>query len=167
MGDSLPRVVWGERFVPGSGIMPVLALIGFLSALLSVTGPLFWGVGRPGIDRSMQGIRLVLVYLFGVFLVAQYAEIGLAWSLVVGLAGALALAVPSALGITGGTLSLLARSTVPMLVSGGLLMGCLYLIDQASHPQDLARVVWGGAIGLASLLVVSSLTLGRLRGTLG
>ena len=52
MGDSLPRVVWGDQFVPGSGLMPLLSLIGFLSALLSVTGPLFWGVGSRGPPSS-------------------------------------------------------------------------------------------------------------------
>ena len=167
MGDALPRVVWGEKFVPGSGLMPVLALIGFLSALLAVTGPLFWGVGRPGIDRSMQGIRLLLVYLLGLFLVTQYAETGLAWSLVAGLGGALALAVPCALGITGASLKLLARATLPILVCGALAIAFLYLVDQAIQPRDVVRVVWGGSTALASLLVVSLLTFGRLRGTLG
>ena len=110
---------------------------------------------------------MVLVYLLGLFLVTQYAETGLAWSLVAGLGGALALAVPCALGITGASLKLLARSTLPILVCGALAIAFLYLVDQAIQPRDVVRVVWGGSTALASLLVVSLLTFGRLRGTLG
>lgn len=166
MGDSLPRVVWGDQFVPGSGLMPLLSLIGFLSALLSVTGPLFWGVGRPGIDRSMQCIRVLIVYAAGVLLVSQYAESGLAWSLACGLVGALGLALPSALKITGSSPVRLARATVPMLIVGTSAFIPLFALDLWSGPQDIARVIWGGSIALGCLLFVSALTFGRLRGTL-
>lgn len=165
MGDSLPLVVWGARFVPGSGLMPVLALIGFLSSLLAVTGPLFWGVGRPGIDRMMQVIRVVIVYVSGVLLVSQYAESGLAWSLVLGLAGALMLAIPSALRITHASLPELLRQSIPMVVLGMILLGVLVGLDLAIEPSDPARVVWGGVVVVLTLLVVSSLTFSRFRGS--
>ena len=167
MGDSLPGVVWGTRFIPGSGIMPLLALVGFLSALLSVTGPLFWGVGRPGIDRSMQGIRVCTVYIAGILLVGTYAEYGLAWSLVLGLVGALGLALPSALRITSSSLSLILKASVPMSLVGASMFGILLLVDQTVGPDGLWRVIWGGSTGIACLLTVSLLNLGRIRASLG
>ena len=165
MGDSLPLIVWGARFVPGSGLMPILALIGFLSSLLAVTGPLFWGVGRPAIDRMMQVIRVLIVYICGVLLVSKYAESGLAWSLVLGLIGALLLAIPSALRITGASIPCLLRQSIPMIVIGVILLAVLTVLDRAIETSDLARVVSGGVVLLTTLLVVSLLTFRRFRGS--
>ena len=164
MGDSLPFVVWGSRFVPGSNLMPILALIGFLSSLLAVTGPLFWGVGRPGIDRLMQVIRVVIVYACGILLVSNYAEVGIAWSLVLGLVGALLLAIPSALRITGTSLASLLRETFPMAVIGLVLLTPLIAVDFALAPHGVSRVVWGGVIGAACLLLISGMNFKQLRG---
>ena len=167
MGESLPLVVWGSRFVPGSQLMPILALIGFLSSLLSVTGPLFWGVGRPGIDRAMQVIRVVIVYAFGIWLVADYAEAGIAWALVLGLLGALCLAVPSALRITAASPISLLRRTVPMALAGVVLFAVLSGIDLSLDPQGVGRVVWGAVVGVVSLLLISRINLKHLRGRVG
>ena len=167
MGDSLPFVVWGSRFVPGSNLMPVLALIGFLSSLLAVTGPLFWGVGRPGIDRLMQVIRVVIVYVSGLLLVASYAEVGIAWALVLGLIGALSLAVPSALRITGASLVGLIRETMPMALVGLVLLTLLLGVDFLLGPHGASRVAWGAVFGTVSLLLVSAMNFNHLRGRVG
>ena len=115
----------------------------------------------------MQGVRVCIVYIAGILLVGTFAESGLAWSLVMGLLGALAIALPSALSITSSRPTLILRASIPMTLVGASMLVALLLIDETVGPYGLWRVIWGGSIGIACLLMVSLLNLGRIRASLG
>ena len=148
MGDALPTVVWGERYASSRPLMPILALNGLLSCLLAVTGPLFWGVGRPSIDRLMQGVRVLLLFIVGFLLVGPMESIGVAWALTCGLCAALAVAIPNALAIVGATTGRLAVATAPALLAGVLVTIPLVGIDLTTNLNDVWRVVIGVSLAV-------------------
>ena len=158
MSDALPAVVWGERYASSRPLMPILAINGLLSCLLAVTGPLFWGVGLPSIDRLMQGARVVVLFLVGVFLLGSFGSIGVAWSLTAGLVAALLIAVPKALRIVGGGGRPLVRASLPAAVSGALLGSMLLAVDRIWDLDSPERVL----IGLVSGVTYGSIVALRL-----
>ena len=135
--------------------MPILALNGLLSCLLAVTGPLFWGVGRPSIDRLMQGVRVLLLFIVGFLLVGPMESIGVAWALTCGLCAALTVAIPNALTIVGANAGRLVVATAPALLVGVLVTIPLVVIDLATNITDVWRVVIG-----VSMAVVCGALLG-------
>ena len=147
-GDALPRLVWGSDYVTERPLVPVLALVGFLSAMLAITGPLFWGVGRPGIDRLMQLVRVIVVYGLGVTLALNFGAEGVGWSLAAGLIGALFIGISGALGIVKADLKTLIRSSSPFILAGLSLAVLLYVIDTFFEPEGFERLTWSGTIGL-------------------
>lgn len=153
MGDSLPSTVWGERYASPEPLMPILALNGFLSCILAVTGPLFWGVGRPSIDRLMQGARVIGVFLVGFFLVRSLGIPGVAWGLTSGLLLSLMIAVPKAVRIVDGSVLQLCRSSVPALLLGLAVLFSLLLVDFLLEPSGSERVLVGAIIGICLLFL--------------
>ena len=149
-GDALPQFVWGSKYVTDRPLVPVLALVGFLSAMLAITGPLFWGVGRPGIDRMMQFVRVVLVYALGVPLAIMFGAEGVGWALAFGLLGALSVGISGALRVVGSSVGILLRSSMPFILGTLALYGILGCADVLFSPSGFERLIWSGTI--ASLL---------------
>ncbi len=158
-GDSLPQLVWGATYVTERPLVPVLALVGFLSGMLAITGPLFWGVGRPEMDRMMQLVRLLVVYGFGISLAINYGAEGVGWALALGLMAALSIGVTGALGVVGSTFLALLRKSLPCIVIGSSLCGLLYLVEVMFSPVGVERLVWSGTIGLIWAFVLIGLFL--------
>lgn len=155
-GDALPEFVWGTKYVIEHPLVPVLALVGFLSAMLAITGPLFWGVGRPGMDRLMQLVRFALVYALGVPLAINFGAEGVGWALALGLLGALFIGIPGALGVVHSDLRTLMRSSFPFVVVGFTLYLLLSLVDFVFSPTGFDRLIWSGTIGLALVTIIVS-----------
>ena len=150
-GDALPIFVWGSDYSTNQPLVPVLALVGFLSAVLSITGPLFWGVGKPGMDRMMQLVRVILVYALGVPLAVSFGAFGVGCALAIGLLGALVLGVTGALRLVESDLLTLLRNSIPFLATGLVLILILLLIDQVFSPHGFDRLIWSGSIALSLL----------------
>lgn len=154
MGNALPQIVWGARYASDQPLMSILALCGLLSSLLAVTGPLFWGVGQPSIDRMMQAVRVVILFVCGVALTRAFQSEGLAWSLAIGLLAALLVACPSALKIVGGNYRQIGLASLPGVAAGAVMATPLVLADLVFSPQGWVRiVVAGGVVVLYGLLV--------------
>ncbi len=162
-GDALPVFVWGSEYVTNQPLVPVLAAVGFLSAVLSITGPLFWGVGKPGIDRVMQFVRVILVYASGIPLAIGFGACGVGFALAIGLLGALLVGVSCALRIVKASCLELLRSSAVFLATGLLLYLTLLLVDLACSPIGIQRLVWSGSIGL-TLCVIGAFPLLFTRG---
>ena len=153
-GDALPVLVWGERYGSVQPLMPILALNGLLSCLLAVTGPLFWGVGRPSIDRLMQLVRVCGVFVVGYLMVGAFGSIGVAWGLTAGLLLALCVAIPFALSIVGASFVPLARATIPALLGAILVAVPLLILDVVLEPETSLRVTLAAGVGSVFLLLV-------------
>lgn len=147
-GDALPAIVWGERYASSAPLMPILALNGLLSSLLAVTGPLFWGVGRPSIDRTMQAVRVVAVFALGFLLVGAMGLPGVAWALTAGLLCALLVAVPRALSIVGASPLVLLRASTPAILLAFVTLAPLLVLELALEPVHLTRVLLAGLVGI-------------------
>lgn len=92
LGGALPRSVYGLAYAGNQGVFSTLALGGALAMVLAVTGPLFWGVGLPSYDRSVQAVRAIAVYSIGLWLVPRMGPLGMALSVTAAFVMALALA---------------------------------------------------------------------------
>ena len=147
MGGALPEVVWGSEYVSEQPLMPILALCGLLSSFLAVTGPLFWGVGRPSIDRKMQAARVAVVFILGLLLTLSFQSAGLAWSLAAGLLVALAVACPNALRLVNGRGSQLALATLPGAAGGAIVALPLLVVDFIIEPSGWIRVLTAVGVG--------------------
>lgn len=147
-GEALPKFVWGSDYVTNQPLVPVLALVGFLSAVLSITGPLFWGVGKPGMDRLMQFVRVILVYALGVPLAINFGAFGVGCALAFGLLGALVVGITGALRVVESDLSTLSRNSIPFLATGLVLFLILLLVDFLFLPEGFDRIIWSGSIGV-------------------
>ena len=158
-GDALPLFVWGSDYVTEQPLVPVLSLVGFLSAVLAITGPLFWGVGKPGIDRSMQFVRLILVYAFGAPLAIGFGAFGVGCALATGLFGALLVGISRALRILESDLRELLRSSVSFLATGLVLSLTLLLIEHLWSPKGIDRLLWSGSIGVSLMMIITSFLL--------
>ncbi|MAB29311.1 MAG: hypothetical protein CMJ53_08575 [Planctomycetaceae bacterium] len=154
-GDALPVFVWGSSYTTNQPLVPVLALVGFLSATLSITGPLFWGVGKPGIDRRMQFVRVIIVYALGVPLAVSLGAFGVGCAMAIGLLGALVVGINGALRIVQSDLMTLVRNSIPFLGIGLLLILVLALIDLSFSPQGFDRLMWSGSIALCLLTIAT------------
>ena len=148
-GDALPIFIWGSDYTTNQPLVPVLALVGFLSAVLSITGPLFWGIGKPGMDRQMQFVRVILVYALGIPLAVSFGGFGVGCALAIGLLGALVLGVIGALRLLESDPLTLLRKSIPFLVTGLVLTLILLLIDLVFSPLGFDRLIWSGSIALS------------------
>ncbi len=162
MGDALPSTVWGVRYASSEPLMPILAFNGFLSCVLAVTGPLFWGVGRPSIDRLMQAARVAGVFIVGVLLVRTLGIPGVAWGLTAGLLLSLLIAVPKAIRIVDTSILQLGRSSLPALLLGLAVFVPLLVIDLLVEPTGVQRVLVAGIVG-AFLAITALLLLKRAK----
>lgn len=163
MGDALPATVWGARYESIHPLMPILALNGFLSCMLAVTGPLFWGVGRPSIDRAMQVARVVAVFVVGLVLIGSFGSQGVAWALTAGLGAALLIAIPQAVAITRVGVVQLMLASMPAVAAGTLIAIPLLLSDLLVNPHGVARVVVAACVGaLFGVLLLLRLKKNRL-----
>lgn len=58
LDERLPRVLYGANYVGSAGLMSMLALSGLVASITACCGPMFWGLGRPEIDRRALVIRI-------------------------------------------------------------------------------------------------------------
>jgi len=61
LDERLPLVLYGEKYTGSSGLVSMIAVVGLVSSLSSCCGPMFWGLGRPQLDRWSIAIRLVVI----------------------------------------------------------------------------------------------------------
>ncbi|MFK7959211.1 MAG: oligosaccharide flippase family protein [Phycisphaerales bacterium] len=146
LGGDLPAVVLGEPYRGSPGLLGLLALAGGLAAVLGVVGPLFWGVGRPQLDRRVQCIRTAVTFLAGLPLLMQFGPSGFAaaTAAAAGLAllYGLHLAAPIVDVSVGGSL----RALGPGIAAGVCLASVGVAIDLMLHPAPIVRVVIAGTV---------------------
>jgi len=58
------QIFLGNKWIPMVPILKVMALAGLARSMAATTGPLFHGIGKPGIDTIWQLGRLVILLIF-------------------------------------------------------------------------------------------------------
>lgn len=143
----IPQLMYGDDYRGASMLFGLLAIDGTITALISVTGPLFWGTGRPSFDRWCQIVRVGVLYACGIVLTLRYGAIGMAIALVASSAASLVVSMILAARLTSLSPGRIIRESLAAGIAGALIMGALlYVIDVAISPQGITRL----AIGLAA-----------------
>lgn len=71
LDERIPLVLYGERYAEVDWLMATLGISIFFQSLTGGCGPLFWGLGRPEIDRNAVLMRLGIVYTLGLFVATR------------------------------------------------------------------------------------------------
>lgn len=128
LGPDFIRLFLGEKWLPMTLSLQILALAGLVRSIIGTTGPLFYGVGRPEIEARWEFVRLVV-------LAAALVPLTLNW----GLAGA-SLAVFLSLFV----------SLVGFIRNALRIMSCpareyaRYFMPPTAGALALAAAAWGG-----------------------
>jgi PST family polysaccharide transporter len=128
LDERLPRVLYGEKYTGSAGLVSMIAVAALVSSVTSCCGPMFWGLGRPEIDRRSLVIRVVLIALLAPP-AAWYggqtpygAATVFAASVVVALAVGLVYCLHVARRMVGARRREVARAFVPGALAGGLVL---------------------------------------------
>lgn len=63
LAPDFTKIFLGEKWMPMVPAMQVLALWGLIRSIGATTGPIFQGVGKPGIATKLQFARLILLVI--------------------------------------------------------------------------------------------------------
>jgi O-antigen/teichoic acid export membrane protein len=166
LDERIPLVVYGERYATIEWLMTMLGLSIFFQSITGGCGPLFWGLGRPEIDRNAVLIRLGIVYTAGLLMAIGANAVAFAavtaGSMLVGLGYCL----PKACALTGASWREVWHAMRP-----GMLLGLACFAASSLAELALVRM---GAPPLAQVLAITVLcaaptlaVLWRMRRTLG
>jgi O-antigen/teichoic acid export membrane protein len=144
MGDALPELLFGAKYVAVPGLMALLALHGGIAGLTSVIGPLFWAIGKPQWDRQAQLCRCLTMYGLGIPAALTWGVRGFAAATCIAITLALLTSLYHALAHLGVRLSDLTRAARDGLLVGGLLLLLLLTIDWQFAPTAFARLLIAG-----------------------
>jgi PST family polysaccharide transporter len=128
LDERLPRVLYGEKYTGSAGLVSMIAVAALVSSVTSCCGPMFWGLGRPEIDRRSLVIRVVLIALLAPLAAwsggqTPYgAATVFAASVVVALAVGLVYCLHVARRMVGARRREVARAFVPGALAGGLVL---------------------------------------------
>ncbi len=147
MGNDLPRIVYRDAFVGPDGLFSLLAVGGGLASLLAVTGPLFWGVGRPSYDRWTQLLRVAVIYGLGAWLVWAHAENGLATTLIIGVVAAFGLSLTFVRTIIDARLGDIGRALLPGVGLSVVVVVALAMLHALLGWTGIAKLVIDTILG--------------------
>jgi PST family polysaccharide transporter len=125
LDERLPRVLYGEKYTGSAGLVSMIALAALVSSVTSCCGPMFWGLGRPEIDRRSLAIRVACIALLAPVAAWKGGATMFAASIVVALAVGLVYCVHAARRLVDARRREVLRAFVPgALVGGATLAVC-------------------------------------------
>lgn len=146
-GNALPFVLFGSAYGSIAGLFALQALHGGIAGLLSVVGPLFWGVGKPQLDRNVQLVRCIGMYAFGIPAAAYLGVNGFAAAACLAIGIALLLSLGLALHYLEVSVSRFLLAMRDGVLIGALLMVALELVDLAFAPEGVVRIAAAAVLG--------------------
>ncbi len=155
LDGRVPAVVYGAAYAGPTGLVALLAFASWFSVIASSCGALFWGIGRPDLDRVAMLVRLAAMIAAGVPATAQWGATGFA--------GAFAFAhlvsavvsvvmVGRVLGVSSGAV---VRALMPSLGCGALIALVSALAMRIAEGRG-----WTGAAPVVIVLAFAAWTMG-------
>jgi O-antigen/teichoic acid export membrane protein len=125
LDERIPRLLYGEQYAQIDWLMATLGLSIFFQSLTGGCGPLFWGLGRPEIDRHAVLIRLAILYSAGLLMAMQSNPVGFAGVTAGSMLVGLVYCLRKARALVGASWREIWRSMRPGLLLGAIcLVGC-------------------------------------------
>jgi len=123
LDERLPSVLYGEKYTGSPGLVSMIALVSLVSSLTSCCGPMFWGLGRPEIDRRSLVIRVVCIAALAPIAAWQGGATMFAASIVLALAVGLVYCLHMARRLVEARRREVLRALVPGALLGGATLG--------------------------------------------
>lgn len=156
LDERLPRVLYGAKYSGSPGLVSMIALAGLMSSVTSCCGPMFWGLGRPDIDRWSLAIRIGCIAVLAPFAAWYGGATMFAASVAVALACGLVYCMHVARRMVSARRRVVLRAFVPGALAGGsataLCMAARMGCEQAGLGEAVQVVVVLGIGGGAMLL---------------
>jgi O-antigen/teichoic acid export membrane protein len=86
VAEPFVRVVFGERWMPTVVPLQILAVFGFVRALVSFNGYLFEGIGLPGVPFKLGLLRVAVILPLLLPMIHKFGLAGAAVTVAVGIA---------------------------------------------------------------------------------
>lgn len=141
LAPEILRVVYGEKWLPASGALRILAIFGAVRAVSLLGGYVLQAMGKPNVTFYLVSGKLVFILALLPFLTRRYGIEGAAWAVT---APQLALDAASVLYI-GWSIGLHAGELIRVV-------GRICLASSVMAGVVLVVRVWLGQVGLAQLL---------------
>ncbi len=159
LDEEVPLFVYGSKYEPAAGLVSMLAVNALVQSLTACCGPLFWGIGRPEIDRTSLAIRLVAIGAFAVAGAAYGGATAFAAGVNIGLLGGFFYCLAMIRRILSLRRIEIARALVPGAVLGGatLALGALARAGVARFAGDLGGATQGVTVVLVGLIALAAI----------
>lgn len=159
-------VIWlfGGDFGLSPNHFSLMAVSAVLTMVLATMGPLFWAIGRPSLDRSVQIPRLLVIYALGFALVPTMGILGMI------IAGAASLVLPILMSyiytkrIIGVNCADLVRNGGDILLVTGVLVGLALAVRMTASLSAAGYLAIGVLFAAVSLLYSGIVGLRLARG---
>jgi PST family polysaccharide transporter len=120
LDGRVPTVVYGSEYAGPTGLVALLAIASWFSVIASSCGALFWGVGRPDLDRVAMLIRLAAMIAVGVPATARWGAVGFSAAFAVAHGVCAVASLLFALRMVGATTGDVIRTLLPSIGCGAL-----------------------------------------------
>jgi len=150
LDERLPSVLYGEKYTGSPGLVSMIAVVGLVASLTSCCGPMFWGLGRPEIDRVSIAIRIVLIAALAPVAAWKGGATAFAGAVAIAHAAGLVYCLVAARRIVSARRRDVMRALTPGAAAGGAALALSVAV------RDLAeRLEWGDAACVAAVLAVA------------
>ena len=162
VSEPLVQVLFGERWMPAVLPLQILAVFGFVRALVSFSGYLFEGMGLPGVAFKMGLLRVGVIIPLLLPMMLKYGLAGAALTAAIGITCQWLFGLyylHKHLGIKPGQLAKVIWR--PLWTSFAMVLAVVVLMHvvNAYSPAGLVAVVGGGVVvfALSNLTMVKNL----------
>ncbi|MBT6051769.1 MAG: hypothetical protein HOG49_33615, partial [Candidatus Scalindua sp.] len=83
LAPDLTVVVLGEKWMPMVPSMQVLAIYGLITSVAATAGPVFYSIGKPGIDTKNQLLQVILLVALIYPLTSKWGLLGTSLAVVI------------------------------------------------------------------------------------
>jgi lipopolysaccharide exporter len=166
LDERLPRVLYGDKYAGTPGLVSVIALIGLASSILSCSGAMLWGLGRPEIDRRTLILRIAVIAAVSPVAAWYGGAVAFAASLVLAMVVGLVYCTHLARRIVAARRRDLLRSFLPGSMTGGAVLAVSLVVRDALAARGFGESVEVGAVvsiaGVAMILCGLAIRQGRV-----
>jgi O-antigen/teichoic acid export membrane protein len=141
LDERLPRVLYGSKYAGAAGLVSLIAVAALASSLTSCCGPMFWGLGRPELDRRSLLIRVVLIGALAPFAAMQGGATMFAGSIAVALGAGFVYSLHAARRLVGARRRQVLRAMLPGAFVGGASLAACVLVQRGAERFALSEPV--------------------------
>ena len=154
LDERVPTLVYGERYGSTPGLISALALVALLSTLTSCCGPLFWGIGRPDLDRMAVLLRVCVLAVTATLGALWFVAIGFALGVSVAYIAALMYCLPMARRMTNASWREIVRALAPAGFVGGVTLALDVLLTRAPWMSEVTSMWMCVLVGCVTMVTM-------------